>query len=130
MQNVRLQNAMSVADSLPFTDKLTLAEYLIRQVKQDTSVPAVNGVQTNGEAQHNTQASPRDNPDPARVREYEWLKHHRDEYAGQYVAVFDNQLISHGTNLRAVIDEAHQAGYEQALMIRIEALDEPPFGGW
>jgi predicted DNA-binding antitoxin AbrB/MazE fold protein len=68
--------------------------------------------------------------DPARIREYDWLRVHRQDYAGQYVALFNDQLIAHGTDGSSVLQQARAAGFPRALMVRVEALDEPPFGGW
>jgi hypothetical protein len=71
-----------------------------------------------------------DGIDIHRIREREWLKEHRSEYAGQYVALDGNNLVSHGTDGRKVYADARQAGVEIPYIVRIEAEDEPPFGGW
>jgi hypothetical protein len=132
MANGTLQEVMQKVAVLSFDEKLTLAAFLIEQAKKDAAAETVNDAQINGrEKGANDQSlSPRDKPDPLRRREYEWLRQHREEYAGQYVALFDDQLISHGPNLREVIKTAREAGYPRALMVRIEAPDELPFGGW
>lgn len=69
-------------------------------------------------------------PDPFRRREYQWMKEHQGEYAGQYVALFGETLVAHGTDGREVLRQARAAGFSRALMVRIEADDELPFGGW
>ena len=69
-------------------------------------------------------------PDPLRRREYQWVREHRDEYAGQYVALFGDLLVAHGTDGREVLRQARAAGYGRALLVRLEAADELPFGGW
>jgi len=68
--------------------------------------------------------------DVYRVSERAWLKEHRSEYAGQYVALDGNHLVSHGRDGRKVYAEARQAGVAVPYIVRIEAEDEPPFGGW
>lgn len=70
------------------------------------------------------------NHDPYRRREYEWLRQHQVEYAGQYVALQGDQLISHADNLRELYRLARAAGCAAPFIIRVEAPDELPFGGW
>ncbi len=68
--------------------------------------------------------------DPARKREYAWLRQHRYEHAGQYVALVGDKLVAFGTDFRIVYQDARTAGFSRPFMVRIEAADEPPFGGW
>jgi hypothetical protein len=69
-------------------------------------------------------------PDPSRYRERQWLREHREEYAGQYVALWGDTLVAHGPDARKVLAEARAADRPRALLARIEAPDELPFGGW
>jgi len=57
-----------------------------------------------------------------------WIEEHRDEYAGQYVTLNGEQLISHGPDGRQVLAEARKAGIKIPFIARIESDDEPPFG--
>ncbi|MGE0126894.1 MAG: DUF5678 domain-containing protein [Blastocatellales bacterium] len=57
----------------------------------------------------------------------QWLADHRDEYAGQWVAIKYGQLISHGADLKAVHAEAKAAGHPDALLELVEPSDAPPF---
>lgn len=79
-----------------------------------------------------SQRPPQDDtqPDPQRTQEYAWLREHRAEYTGQYVALYGDQLIAHGQDGRAVLRQAKSAGFPRALMIYVEALEAAPFGGW
>ncbi len=132
MANGILQEVMQRADILSFDEKLTLAAYLIERAKQAAVNGPANSAKVNSQEQaavEELQASA-DEPDPFRIREYEWLRQHREAYPGQYVALIGDQLVSHGPNLREVIDAARQSGYPRALFVRIESPDEPPFGGW
>lgn len=81
---------------------------------------------------HDSQQFQRGNeqPDPQRAQEYAWLREHRAEYAGQYVALYGEQLIAHGRDGREVLRQAKAAGFPRALMIYVEALETAPFGGW
>lgn len=57
----------------------------------------------------------------------QWLADHRDEYAGQWVALEDGQLISHGANAKAVHQAAKDAGHPDALLVLVEATNAPAF---
>jgi hypothetical protein len=83
-------------------------------------------------------AYPRNKPSrpPRRVdpidcsRELRWLKEHRQEYMGQWVALDGDRLVAHGTNGREVYEEARQSGVEVPALVKIDPSDELPFGGW
>ncbi|MDX2031200.1 MAG: DUF5678 domain-containing protein [Blastocatellia bacterium] len=57
----------------------------------------------------------------------QWLADHRDEYAGQWVALKFGRLVSHGTNAKAVHRAAQDAGHLDALLVLVEPSDAPPF---
>jgi hypothetical protein len=62
--------------------------------------------------------------------ESKWLKEHRAEYAGQWVALDGDRLVSHGEDGRKVYAEAQAAGVEMPYLVHIEPADALPFGGW
>jgi len=115
-----LQEVMRSVAHLSFTDKLTLAAFLLEQLKQAAAPAHQNGVAA--------QSDP-PTPDPQRRRELQWIKEHRQEYAGQYVALDGDRLVAHGVDGKQVIAQARQV-CPDALFHRFEALDELPFGGW
>jgi len=47
-------------------------------------------------------------PQPDRSREMRWIKEHREEYAGQWVALDGDQLLSHGIDARQVFADARR----------------------
>ena len=63
-------------------------------------------------------------------RELQWLKEHREEYAGQWVALDGDRLLAHGPDAREVYDKARSLGVRVPAVVRIEPSDELPFGGW
>lgn len=65
-----------------------------------------------------------------RTREMQWLEEHRDEYAGQWVALDGDRLLSHGPQAREVFAAARRAGVERPLVVQVESRDALPFGGW
>ena len=63
-------------------------------------------------------------------REQRWLKEHREEYLGQWVALEGDRLLASGADGRAVYEEARAAGVRAPLVTRVEPRDELPFAGW
>ena len=66
----------------------------------------------------------------ARQLEQAWLRQHRAEYAGAWVALEGTNLVAHGSSAREVLDAAKLAGHEQPLVVRIASEPALPFGGW
>lgn len=75
-------------------------------------------------------AATSERPDTYCLREMQWLSQHRHEYAGQYVALDGDRLVSHGTDGREVYRQARAAGVKVPFMAHIEPADALPFGGW
>lgn len=67
---------------------------------------------------------------PDRSLEMQWVAEHGKEYAGQWVALDRDRLLSHGTNAREVFAIARNSGVEAPFFAHLEAEDELPFGGW
>ncbi|MCI0489860.1 MAG: DUF5678 domain-containing protein [Blastocatellia bacterium] len=59
-----------------------------------------------------------------------WLKAHREEYAGQYVALDGDQLVGCGLTIREAHDQARQLGIERPFLVHISSVNDAPFGGW
>lgn len=62
--------------------------------------------------------------------EMRWIKEHKLEYAGQWVALDGDRLISHGMNAKEVFAAADQSGVEDPFFSHLEPADALPFGGW
>ena len=62
--------------------------------------------------------------------ETRWIAAHREEYAGQWVALKGSRLLSHGLDAKAVYQAARTLGVESPVVVQIESSDELPFGGW
>jgi hypothetical protein len=59
-----------------------------------------------------------------------WLQEHREEYAGQWVALDGDRLVSFGKNNREVLAEARRQGVRVPFVAYVEPTDALPFGGW
>jgi hypothetical protein len=60
----------------------------------------------------------------------EWLKIHRAEYAGNYVALKDGELIAFGKTIKEADLRAKEKGVKKTLLHYIPAEDEEVWGGW
>ncbi len=65
-----------------------------------------------------------------RGEEMEWLRNHATEYAGQWVALQNNELIARGRGAKEVRDEARAKGVIQPLVVRVPDEQERLSAGW
>jgi hypothetical protein len=69
--------------------------------------------------------------DATRGRRLEWLKSHREEHGGQYVALDGDRLIAVGPNYRVAREKALAAGKPNAFVTYLSKADEmAEMGGW
>jgi hypothetical protein len=83
-------------------------------------------------ARDRAQPTPGENgDDDTRARRLEWLKSHREEYGGQYVALDGAQLIAVGPNYPNAREKALAAGKPNAFVTYLPKPDEiGEMGGW
>ena len=62
--------------------------------------------------------------------EYRWLREHGAEHSGQWVALDGDRLVSTGIDVREVHKTAQAAGVAFPYLVRVDAKDDLPFGGW
>lgn len=97
-------------------EKSQLGRYLLEQAKLDQAKPhfSVN----------------RDVDESNRRRQLEWLKAHREEYAGQYVALDGDRLVGKGKTILEARTQASQNGVENPFLMRMTSENEILPGGW
>jgi predicted membrane GTPase involved in stress response len=59
-----------------------------------------------------------------------WLKAHREEFAGQYVALDGDRLVGVGATIREAHEQARLQGVESPFITHISSVNDAPFGGW
>lgn len=69
-------------------------------------------------------------PPRDRTQEFAWVAAHREEYAGQWVALTGERLLAHGTDMSEVHREAQEAGIVDAIILKVESRDALPFVGF
>jgi hypothetical protein len=65
-----------------------------------------------------------------RAQHMAWLKAHREQYVGRYVALDGDRLVGSGATIREAHDEARQLGVDHPFLTHISSASDAPFGGW
>jgi hypothetical protein len=103
--------------NLTAEEKEALARYLAEPMDRHTSPRAERFHDDNGD-------------DQIRQRRMKWLKAHREEYAGQYVALAGDVLVGHGVTIREAHEQAKDSGVENPFLVRLTSESEVLFAGW
>lgn len=117
MSTLTAENILILIEQLPSTERTRLDQLLTQQ-------------QTNT----NKTKPPRDKrvpcePMPDRTREWEWIKQHKHEYAGQWVALDGNRLIAASPNRMEISAAIKADGAKLPLIHRISSPDDLPYVG-
>lgn len=59
-----------------------------------------------------------------------WLKAHREEYAGKYVALDGERLVGCGSSIREANEQARREGIDRPFLVHVSSEHDAPFGGW
>jgi hypothetical protein len=65
-----------------------------------------------------------------RSRELQWLQDHAAEYANQWVALHNGELLLSGATAKEVFAAAAAAGIERPFVVQVEDPGGLPFAGW
>ncbi|MDX6442955.1 MAG: hypothetical protein QOH71_29 [Blastocatellia bacterium] len=101
---------------------------------------ALESLDSNGEVEPaNQEPSPQkleslrvnNGDDEIRQLRMQWLKSHREEHGGQYVALDGDKLLAVGSNYRIAREKALAAGKPKAFVTYLSKPDEvAEMGGW
>lgn len=136
MATSQLDLIMNWVQQLPANEQLQLIKRvadLLERADHERRIEERLTTMANGEAQRPEVSPPsgRISARAAKLRDFtadrQWLADHRDEYAGQWVALKNGRLISHGANAKEVHQAAQDAGHSDALLVLVEPSDAPPF---
>jgi sorbitol-specific phosphotransferase system component IIBC len=98
--------------ALTVQEKAQLADYLIKENSQ------------------HPQAQDYDQTDEIRRKRMEWIKTHRDEYDGRYVAFYGDVLVGVGLTIREAREEAISKGIDNPFLVRITSEQTTLSAGW
>lgn len=114
MQTNLLQQIKEKVALLSTAEQISLADFLTEKTQKAGS----NGVSKNEPF------------DLLRQNEQKWLEKNREKFAGEWVALAGDKLLSHGTDGRKVYAEAKKKGVKVPFVVHLETNLEKPFGGW
>ena len=125
-----LQSVLEAARQLPPEQRRRLAAQLLEEVeKNEPRAPEL--ARDTGVPDLANQSAHRDGGDEQiRQRRLEWLKLHREEFAGQYVALDGEVLVGHGATIREAHQQAKEKGVENPFLVRLTSESEVLFAGW
>ncbi|MCI0486155.1 MAG: hypothetical protein L0229_06095 [Blastocatellia bacterium] len=116
MSTELLNSLKQQAAALTSEEKFQLAQHLLEQAKQDALISL---------------SLDREEAELKRRQRAEWLKIHRKEYAGRYVALDGDRLLGTGSTYPEAAAVARRAGIDNAYIDYIHPLDGTGFmGGW
>ena len=111
-----LPGAILPVAALPLPEKEQLAAFLSEQLEQ-------TGEQT-------SQTYTTDIDDDIRQRRTEWIQAHREEYAGNYVALAGDRLVGIGRTIREANEQAKEKGCKNPFLVRLTSEQEILSAGW
>ncbi len=121
MKNERLSQLMEQATLLSLQEKHQLAEFLASQLEQDKT--AERGKSTSDLTELSNEKL------KWKVR-LDWLKAHREEYAGNYVALDEDRLVGIGKTYQEAHLAAMKNDAKNAFITHVSSESDAPFGGW
>ena len=124
MLTERVQSVLQQIETLNLNEKQSLVEFITLQERKGLKM------QPNGQTADISENLSHLQTTQDFNQELDWLRKHRHEYGGQYVALVGDKIVANGLEPRAVLHSARNAGYSSPLIVRIEAPDELSFGGW
>ena len=83
-----------------------------------------NAEPANQEPSNQPQSLDNDNADETRKQRLDWLKTHREEFGGQYVALDGTKLLAVGPNYRVARERALGAGKAKVFITYLSKPDE------
>ena len=112
MSEITYDGVLKLIERLPALEQKRLARALIEKIGKAAAEP----VQFREPI-----------PEPDYEPSARWIKEHRAEYGGQWVALDKDRLIAHGTDADAVFAAARQDGAYLPLVTYLEPADALPF---
>lgn len=115
MSVITTENIIAQVNQLSAVERAKLIAQLNREPKSEYVVPEGRIISTNA-------------PYIDRTQEFQWMKEHEHEYAGQWVAVMGDKLIAHGMVAKEVFAKARELGASEALVYLVNGSDLPYMG--
>jgi hypothetical protein len=111
-----IESIKQQSTNLSAREKYELGHYLIKQSQTDSPL-----------------SSESSDPDSIRIERQQrmnWLRAHREGYAGKYVALVGDRLVGQGKTMAEALEQAHQEGISDPFLMRVSSANEILFAGW
>ena len=115
-----LNDLMKRSSELSLSEKERLASFLSEEVAASNGAPAETRMRFNAPEIHSKH----------RDQYLTWLKAHREEYGGQYVALDGERLVGSGHTIREAANAASQNGCLQPFLVYVPRPEGEYWGGW
>lgn len=115
-----LETMKQQVNALTKQQQAELAQFLLKQMEQDVA----------GAAEQSAPPGEVTAAEAKRQQQLEWLIAHREEYAGQYVALDGDRLVGQGRTILEARAQARLNGVEQPFLMRMTSEHEVLPGGW
>ncbi len=110
MATVTVENIVELINQLPALERGKLINELTQAETVKPQFPKSRIISTNA-------------PYIDRTREDAWLKQHRNEYIGKWIALNGDELVAQGETGREVFAKIREMGIDSALVILVEDPD-------
>jgi len=115
-----LNDLMQRSSELSLSEKKRLALFLTEEVPGDNGWPPEFRMRLNVPEIHSQH----------REQYLAWLKAHREEYGGQYVALHGERLVGSGETIRDAATAAKENGCLQPFLVYVPRPVGEYWGGW
>lgn len=112
MSAITAESILAQVNQLPAGERAKLIAQLNRESEGEYVVPEGRIISTNAAFID-------------RTLEFQWMKEHEHEYAGQWVALMGDKLVAFGPVAKEVFAEARELGYPRAMLFFAEAPGLP-----
>jgi len=120
MSTITVENILQQIIQLPPAEQIRLAHLIEEQrIEEPQAKPGKAPLDKRVPAQ----------PTPDRTREWQWIESHKQEYAGQWVALEGDRLVASSPNRSDISAALKTAGAKRPLIHRISSPDDLPYIG-
>ena len=117
MSTLTAENILKLIEQLPSTERARLQQMLAQESAASTKTKAPRDKRVSCE------------PMPDRTKEHQWVREHKNEYAGQWVALDGDTLIAASPIQQEVWNALGTDRVPTPLVVRISSPDDLPYVG-
>jgi hypothetical protein len=120
MSTELLSDLMKRSSELSLSERKRLALFLNEEASAGNGSPTEAPMRSNTPEVHSQY----------REQYLAWLKAHREEYGGQYVALHGDRLVGSGKNIREAANAARRNGCLTPFLVHVPRPEGEYWGGW